>query len=52
MIARPARRRARAERRAQKKTINLGDNYYAPKTVTVAKGATVTWKWPGVRGGG
>ncbi len=28
------------------KTIKLGDNYYAPKTVTVARGATVTWKWP------
>ena len=31
----------------KKKTINVGDNYYAPKTVTVAAGGTVTWKWPG-----
>ena len=29
------------------KTIELGDNYYAPKTVTVAKNTTVTWRWPG-----
>ena len=28
------------------KTIELGDNYYAPKTVTVDRGATVTWRWP------
>ena len=32
---------------ATKKTIDLGDNYYAPKTVTVAKNTTVTWRWPG-----
>ena len=31
----------------KKKTVNLGDNFFAPKTVTVAEGATVTWKWPG-----
>ena len=32
---------------ATKKTITLGDNYYSPKTVTVAKNTTVTWRWPG-----
>ena len=32
---------------ATKKTIELGDNYYAPKTVTVSKNTTVTWRWPG-----
>ena len=32
---------------ATKKTIALGDNYYAPKTVTVSKNTTVTWRWPG-----
>jgi len=32
---------------ATKKTVDLGDNYYAPKTLTVAKGTTVTWRWPG-----
>jgi plastocyanin len=31
---------------ASKKTIEVADNYYAPKTVTVARGTTVTWKWP------
>jgi plastocyanin len=30
-----------------KKTIKVEDNDYAPKTVTVSKGTTVTWKWPG-----
>jgi len=32
---------------ATKKTIEVGDNYYAPKTLTVAKNTTVTWRWPG-----
>jgi plastocyanin len=32
---------------ASKKTIEVADNYYAPTTVTVARGTTVTWKWPG-----
>ncbi len=32
---------------AAKKTINVGDNFYTPKTVTVSRGTTVTWKWPG-----
>ena len=31
---------------ATQKTVELGDNYYAPKTVTVDRGATVTWRWP------
>jgi plastocyanin len=30
----------------KKKTIEVGDNYFAPAKVTVAKGATVTFKWP------
>jgi len=32
---------------APKKTVNLGDNYYAPTTLKVKSGTTVTWKWPG-----
>ena len=32
---------------ATKKTIRVGDNYFAPKTVTVARGTTITWRWPG-----
>ena len=32
---------------ATKKTVKLGDNYFTPKTVTVNKGTTVTWRWPG-----
>jgi plastocyanin len=29
------------------KTIKVGDNYYSPKTLTVDRGTTVTWRWPG-----
>jgi plastocyanin len=32
---------------ASKKTIDLGDNYYAPHALKVKKGTTVTWRWPG-----
>jgi plastocyanin len=32
---------------ASKKTVKVGDNFYTPKTLTVSKGTTVTWKWPG-----
>ena len=31
---------------ARKKTIRIGDNYFAPASVKVKKGTTVTWKWP------
>ena len=31
----------------KKKTIDVGDNFFAPKAVTVARDATVTWRWPG-----
>ena len=29
------------------KTVDVGDNYYAPKTLTVKRNTSVTWKWPG-----
>jgi plastocyanin len=32
---------------ASKKTVKVGDNFISPKTLTVSKGTTVTWKWPG-----
>jgi plastocyanin len=32
---------------ASTKTVKVGDNFYLPKTVTVNRGTTVTWKWPG-----
>jgi plastocyanin len=32
---------------AARKTIRVGDNYFAPKAVTVSRGTTVTWRWPG-----
>jgi plastocyanin len=31
---------------ASRKTVKLSDNLYSPKTLTVSKGTTVTWKWP------
>ena len=30
-----------------KKTVKVGDNFFSPKTLTVDRGTTVTWKWPG-----
>ena len=32
---------------AKTKTIRVFDNSYSPKTVTVDKGTTIVWKWPG-----
>jgi plastocyanin len=32
---------------ASTKTIKVADNFYAPKTLTVNKGTSVNWKWPG-----
>ncbi len=32
---------------APKKTVKVGDNFFSPKTLTVSRGTTVTWKWPG-----
>ena len=28
-------------------TVSVKDNFFSPKTVSVRKGATVTWKWAG-----
>jgi plastocyanin len=35
-----------APAQAAKKTIRIGDNYFAPASVKVKRGTTVTWKWP------
>ena len=32
---------------AARKTVMVGDNYFAPKVLTVDRGTTVTWRWPG-----
>jgi plastocyanin len=32
---------------AQHKTVKIGDNYFLPKALSVKRGTTVTWKWPG-----
>ena len=28
-------------------TVRVGDNWFSPKTATVARGGTVTWRWVG-----
>jgi plastocyanin len=32
---------------AAKKTVKVGDNYFLPAKLTVKRGTTVTWRWPG-----
>ena len=32
---------------AAKKTVTVGDNYMLPGKLTVKRGTTVTWRWPG-----
>jgi plastocyanin len=42
---------ADAGRRApERKTVQVGDNFFAPDRLTVHRGAKVTWKWPDVAG--
>jgi plastocyanin len=31
---------------ARTKTVQIGDNYYAPATLKVRKGTYVRWRWP------
>jgi plastocyanin len=37
---------------AATKTVTLGDNYFAPKTLKVKRGTRVAWRWPGFDEGG
>jgi plastocyanin len=37
---------------AARKTVNVGDNYLAPGKLTVKRGTTITWRWPGYDTGG
>ena len=32
---------------AARKTVAVGDNFLSPQTLTVKRGTTVTWRWPG-----
>ena len=32
---------------AARKTVQVGDNYFTPQTLTVDRGTTITWRWPG-----
>ena len=44
LAAAPAGRPA-ANRKPQKKTVKVYDNYYGPTKLTVNAGSTSTWKW-------
>ncbi len=33
--------------RAPTKTVNVGDDFFSPRPVSVKKGTTVKWKWVG-----
>jgi plastocyanin len=37
---------------AATKTVTIGDNYFAPKTLKVKQGTKVAWRWPGFDEGG
>ena len=37
---------------AARKTVDVGDNYLAPGKLTVKRGTTITWRWPGYDQGG
>ena len=37
---------------AARKTVAVGDNFLAPQTLTVKRGTTVTWRWPGFEAAG
>jgi plastocyanin len=37
---------------AAKKTVTLGDNYFAPQALKVKQGTKMTWRWPGFDQGG
>jgi plastocyanin len=32
---------------AARKTVDVGDNYFTPRTLSVKPGTTITWRWPG-----
>jgi plastocyanin len=35
-----------AKKKGPTRTIELGDNYFAPEKVTVKRNTTIAWKWP------
>ena len=37
-------------RAPERRTVQVGDNFFAPDKLTVTRGAKVTWKWPDVAG--
>lgn len=47
VAAAPAVAGSAAERKPQRKTVKMGDNYYVPDRLTVNARSTITWRWPG-----
>jgi len=37
---------------AAKKTVTVGDDYFAPSKLAVKRGTTVVWRWPGFEAAG
>lgn len=45
--SRPSPAPAGPQARAASSTVRIGDNFFRPQHLTVARGATVTWRWTG-----
>jgi plastocyanin len=37
---------------AARRTVDVGDDYFAPQTLKVKRGTTVIWRWPGFEAAG
>ena len=46
----PSPRRPSARSRRSRVTVKVGDNSFSAKSVTIARGGTVTWRWVGKKG--
>jgi plastocyanin len=42
---------AGAERKPQRKTVRVGDNFFSPTRLTVNPRSAITWRWPREGGG-
>jgi len=41
---------AGAAAKPKAKTVKIGDNFFAPDSLKVAKGTKIVWKWPSIAG--
>jgi plastocyanin len=46
------RRHSTRRHSSRHRTVSIGDNYFAPTRLKVARGTKVTWRWPGADVGG